>query len=385
MQQEIEQEEEQQKKEDEEEVRALFKNNLEHIIETQARYQNPAPGMAPPPLVKEIDERLAKKPQPISDEEALRIAKDKEAIQKEYDQQLDKSVAEVEQPKADATKCTVVMKATPEVVDMDNEVVVEWEMKNGQSTPNDWIGLYAIDRPNKQYYTYNWRGKNDTSKGTMTFTSPRMYGQFEFRYFVNRSYEHVAMSNRIRVGPQVDVLATIDNSKNKIVVKWKQLSGNTYPRCWIGLYEKSQENNKLYITYERTTSLELQFDIPVKPQEYEFRFFTNSYDDVARSNTIKIEGTDSLVASYANKEVTIVPNILSVDPYYDSVWVGLYFTAQNDNRQWRRYKYVSDRKTEIKFKAPRTAGEYEARLFACKNLNVIAKSNTFAIPDANKK
>ena len=92
-----------------------------------------------------------------------------------------------------------------------------------------------------------------------------------------------------------------------------------------------------------------------------------------------------MVASYANKEVTIVPNILSVDPYYDSVWVGLYFTAQNDNRQWRRYKYVSDRKTEIKFKAPRTAGEYEARLFACKNLNVIAKSNTFAIPDANKK
>jgi len=278
---------------------------------------------------------------------------------------------------------TVIWNVSPSVVDVSEKITVEWEMKSGQTTAYDWIGLFAVDKPNKQYYTYQWKGKNDTNKGTLTFTAPTIFGEYEFRYFANGAYQHAAMSQRVKVGPQVDMKATID--KSRMVVRWAQLSGNKYPRAWIGLYEKNQTNNKQYLHWEYALHPEIAFEAPVKPQEYEFRFFTNSYDDIARSNVISIEGADSISASIENGVIYVKPNILTVDPYYDSAWVGLYFTSQNDNRQWRRYKYLTDRRSEVQFKAPKTAGEYEARLFASKTLNVIAKSSPFVVGDAKKQ
>jgi len=143
-------------------------------------------------------------------------------------------------------------------------------------------------------------------------------------------------------------------------------------------FEKSQTNNKQYITWEYAGP-SVSFIAPIKPKEYECRFFTNSYEDVTRSNTIKIEGEDKITASISNGIITVNPHIVSVDPYYDSVWLGVFFTSENDNRQWRRYKFISDRNLEVQFKAPNTPGEYEVRLFACKTYDLIVKSNSFQI------
>jgi hypothetical protein len=253
-------------------------------------------------------------------------------------------------------------------------------MTRGESTAYDWIGMFSVDQPNKQYITYQWRDKNDTNnKGTITFTAPNLYGTYEFRYFVNSSYQHVAMSNRVTVGPKVELEARLAEN-GKLVIKWNQVSGNKYSRAWIGLYEKSQTNNKAYITWEYAASTpELTFAAPVKPREYEFRFFTNSYEPVAKSNAILIEGEDRVSASISNGIITVKPHIVSVDPYYDSVWLGIFFTTENDHRQWRRYKYISDREAEVTFKAPNTPGEYEVRLFANKSYDLIVKSGSFVI------
>jgi hypothetical protein len=346
-----------------EEGMAAFKKDLEHIMKVQARH-GVSPGMAPPPLPKQIDEMIGK-PKPIDDNDIPAPV-----------QVVEDSKVHEDKPH-DNSKYQVTL-TVPDVVDIGNPIAVTWEMSVGESTNYDWIGLFPVDQPNKQYITYQWRGKNDTNKGTVNFTAPNVYGTYEFRYFVSNSYQHVAMSNRLRVGPTVELRAQLDEQGKKIIVKTNQVSGNKYSRAWVGLYEKSQTNNKQYITWEYAGN-EVSFVAPIKPKEYECRYFTNSYEDVARSNAILIEGEDRLSASIADGIITVKPHVVSVDPYYDAVWLGIFFTSENDHRQWRRYKYITERDADVQFKAPNTPGEYEVRLFASKTYDLIVKSNSFLI------
>jgi DNA-binding protein Fis len=342
---------------------AAFKKDLEHIMKVQARH-GVSPGMAPP-LPKQIDELLGK-PKPIEEKD---IPAPLAPVQEEK--------VHEDKPQ-DGSKFSVTLTA-PEIVDIGNTFFVNWSMSVGESTAYDWIGMFPVDQPNKQYITYQWRGKTDTTNGKVAFTAPSQYGVYEFRYFVANSYQHVAISNRVRIGPKVELTARLDEASKKFVVSWRQDSGNKYSRAWIGLYEKSQTVNKNFITWEYATTPEISFVAPVKPREYEFRFFTNSYEDVARSNTVRIEGEDRISASIADGIITVKPHIVSVDPYYDAVWMGIFFTSEADNRQWRRYKYVAEREADVVFKAPNTPGEYEVRLFASKTYEPIVKSNSFQI------
>jgi len=268
-------------------------------------------------------------------------------------------------------------------VDVGGTIVVHWDMVAGQTTAYDWVGLFSIDQPNKQYITYQYKGKEPV-KGTLSFYAPSTNGEYEFRYFSNGAYEHLAMSNRIKVGPQFEVVANQPQGSNKILVKWKQISGNEYSRAWIGLFEKAQVDNKLCISWQYATkpAFELTFDMPVKPRSYEFRLFSNSYIDVAKSNVISVEGEDSITASIAGNVITLKPNVVTVHPQADTVWVGLYFVGETNHRQWRRYKWITDRTADIQFKAPNTAGIYEARMFANKTYDLLLKSNSFVIPAA---
>jgi len=179
-----------------EESIATFKKDLEHIMKVQARH-GVSPGMAPPPLPKQIDEMLGKKPQPI----------DERDLPAPPVPQQDTKVHE-DKPQ-DGSKYTIILTA-PHIVDIANPVTVSWEMTQGESTNYDWIGLYSVDQPNKQYLTYQWKNKSDTNKGTVTFTAPGYYGTYEFRYFANNSYNHVAMSNRVTIGPKVEIEARLD-------------------------------------------------------------------------------------------------------------------------------------------------------------------------------
>jgi len=356
-----------------EEVDSRFKKDLEHIMKVQARH-GVSPGMAPPPLPKQIDAMLGKnKAQPIDDAD---LVAPQPPSQSPDSPPSDLPSSKLPEKGQDNLGRQVKLSA-PDVVDVGNNIVVSWEMIEGESSNYDWIGLFPVDQPNKQYISYQWIPKTDTHKGSITFVAPNTYGSFEFRYFVNKSYNHVAMSNRVTIGPKVELEAKLDS--NKVVVKWTQQSGNKYPRAWIGFYEKAQTNNKLYITWEYASVPQVSFAAPVKPNSYEARFFTNSYEDVARSNAVRIEGEDKLAASIQDGVITVTPHIVSVDPYYDAVWLGIFFTHEADNRQWRRYKYITERDTEVKFKAPNTPGEYEVRLFACKSYDSIVKSNSFKI------
>jgi len=359
----------------EEEVKKdVKKKALEHIIGTQAR-SGYVPGLHPPPSPKHIDQIVGKKKgQPVLEEPQSPTTNNNV-----YEQQ---PAPACESPKGTLESTLAVqLTATPVYPDIGNVITVQYEITNGQTSPYDWVGLYPIDSPNKNYTTYQWTGR-DKTKGSLTFAAPSPYGDYQFRYFPGSTYQHAAMSNVIKVGPQILLQAHFDSlAPNKLCVRWNKLSGNEYSRAWIGLYEKTQADSKQYLTWEYANkpSNELIFDVPIKPQQYQFRFFANSYLDVVRSNVVVVEGEDTLSAELKDNTVTVKPHIVTVDPHYDSAWVGLYFVSETNNRQWRRYKYVYDRNTQIEFKAPKTPGEYEARLFVNKTYDLLLKSNTFTI------
>jgi len=324
--------------------------------------------MNPPLSSKEVDILIAKKDAPIMD-----------PIIKKQDSIAPPSSESTLHPEVVSTM-TVNLKATPLISDLNSTIIVEYEITSGTSTVNDWVGLFSTSANNKQYVTYYWRGK-DEKKGTIQFPSPLEYGEYEFRYFPNRSYTHVSVSNKIKVGPEFVIESKFTNDQKKIIVHWKQLSGNTYPKQWIGLYRKQQSNNKNYVIFEHANKVELTFDCPVKPGEYEFRFFTNSYIDVAKSEMFHIQGEDKITAAYHDDNTIHVSlDLVSVDPNTEKVWVGLYYITEESHKRFRRYQIVTERKGTIKFKSPNTPQTYEARLFTNGSYDFVIKSNSFIVP-----
>eukprot|EP01117_Protostelium_nocturnum_P020923 TRINITY_DN974_c0_g1_i1.p1 TRINITY_DN974_c0_g1~~TRINITY_DN974_c0_g1_i1.p1 ORF type:complete len:682 (-),score=268.06 TRINITY_DN974_c0_g1_i1:225-2270(-) len=347
-----------------------FRKQIEDLIAAQARF-GVVPGGAPP-LIRQIDEIVGKKPAPVQEVQPELEAPKIEAPVR----------SEMGETKPFDSSFTVTLTVNPEKPDVGNPITVDWNITSGQvSTSYDWIGIFPVDKTNKQYLTYQWIGK-DKKSGALTFNAPKNYGTYEFRFFSNNTYNHVQKSSKVVVGPQVDLKAELDDKTGKISVKWVKLSGNDCPSAWVGLYEKSQADNNKYITWEyaKQSDNTIVFDAPIKPTLYEARFFTNSYSDITRSNSISIQGEDSISASVENGLITIKLNIVTVDPAYSNAWIGLYFTNQTDNRQWRRYKYVADRCSNIQFKLPNTAGEYEARLFANRTYDLLLRSNNFVLP-----
>jgi len=348
-----------------------FKRQLEEVLKIQVQNgSNGMPGLVPPLLPKQIDALNQKGP---VDEES----------QQEHKASTKESPIQIPMEHSAPTNTSgliVSLKASPTRADSGNTLTVDWEVISGISTAYDWIGLFAVDQPNKQYITYEWRGKQD-KKGKLTFVAPNEYGVYEFRYFPSKTYEHITMSERIVVGPLVDLVASLDKENKKIKVSWSQKSGNQYRRAWCGLYEQSQTINKNYIAWEYapTISAEITFDAPVKPAVYEIRFFSYNYVDVCRSNAIVIEGEDKITATVSDRIITVKKNIVTVNPTTDAVWIGIFFTKQTDNKQWRRYKYVYDRTSDETFKAPNTPGTYEVRLFANKTFDCLLKSNSFEL------
>jgi len=163
-----------------------------------------------------------------------------------------------------------------------------------------------------------------------------------------------------------------------------------YPAAWIGMYEKVQSDNRLYTAYQWISSASdnaLVFDVP-KVGEWEFRYFPQrSYVDVARCS-IHLQGADEMVLSMeeGGSLMRIKCRIQTVDTTKDHVWVGIYRAEEQNNRQYKKYKYISPSSSsssssatiEVTFAAPRTPAVYEARLFANKSLVPICKSNSVA-------
>jgi hypothetical protein len=280
-----------------------------------------------------------------------------------------------------------ILRASPLRVDIGGQITVEWKTVDHEVTPSDWVGIYYAESTNKRYITYQYIGKTDAKNGTLTFSVPKQHGSINFRYFSNKSYSIKGISNVVKVGPEFSVVPTREEGHDtKISVQVLKLSGNEYPNAWVGVYESAEKPNGKYLASEwlsKSVGNKLTFDVP-KTGDWELRLFLDrafisSYVDYLRTS-VNLQGEDNLTLSYADNKITVKSKVVTVDPYYDSAWIGLYFVTETNNRQWRRYRYVKSRYAEFVIAAPRTKGNYEARLFAYKAYDkVLCKSNSIVI------
>jgi hypothetical protein len=76
-------------------------------------------------------------------------------------------------------------------------VTVQWTAAQDTS-PKDWIGLFAVGAGNRQIIQWVFTG--GLTSGSTAFRMPMVAGDFEFRYLLDNGYGDVARSATIRVG-----------------------------------------------------------------------------------------------------------------------------------------------------------------------------------------
>jgi len=281
----------------------------------------------------------------------------------------------------------VTLTTSSDSIDYNESITVTWNLPTAPVSSSevgvhpggasDWVGIFRDGSPNKTYSYYQWTSSHPS--GSATFTAPSVPGNYVFRYFVNRSYTLVGSSKPFVVGPSFQLIPVV-GEKNQVKINVQQTFGKPCTRSWIGLYDPTKANNA-YITYENVgDKKEIQFTVP-KAGIWEFRMFPlRAYDHVA-SCKVDVNGDTKLALSVVGAEVVLNYNVSTLDPKTDRVWFGIYSITEQNSRYYRRFQYISDTSVgEKRMKVLKTAGTYEARLFAHGTTAVICRSNTITIP-----
>lgn len=81
-------------------------------------------------------------------------------------------------------------------IDEGDEVEVDWEVPSRDAGARNWIGLYERDDDNEDYI--QWKYIDNDTDGTVEFTINDA-GTYEFRLFLDNSYDDQVTSARIEV------------------------------------------------------------------------------------------------------------------------------------------------------------------------------------------
>jgi hypothetical protein len=276
--------------------------------------------------------------------------------------------------------------ASADRVEVGDTITATWTSEDEKPiNSNDWIGLISVGAtPSTKPEQWFWV-PNTNKQGSIVFNAPAIFGNYEFRFYVNRTYNTCAVSKPFTVGPQIKLAATETSTDNKfprqVAVSFEKLFGKDRSSSWVAMYPKSQQDNYYWTSYQWIAKdQKITFEVP-KAGEWEFRFFperSKPFVDVTRVSVV-VQGNDKLELTHeaAQNQITVKCNIETVDPAAENAWIGIYRTIEENQRQYRRYKYITARDATLTFKALQHSGSYEARLYVG-NL-VVARSNPIEI------
>jgi len=152
---------------------------------------------------------------------------------------------------------------------------------------------------------------------------------------------------------------------------------------FIGL-SKIYNSNKCahndFYSYEWVTyNVPTAFAVP-KCGKWHFRLFNNTsrYDYLTSCDAF-VEGKDTITIIQTSDNLFVSFDLKTVDPSYDSPWLGIYRKDEILMNMYEQYKYLKSAQGEFKMKKLRT-GEWEARLFSAVNEGAIATSNSIIVP-----
>jgi hypothetical protein len=262
--------------------------------------------------------------------------------------------------------CTLAVQYSAKDSDKDGVVVV-WALNSKQKpSKSDWVGFFKVGDGNKQYLKYI--ATNGSERGHEVFATPSTPGLYEFRFFLAGSYDDVARSDAIHIGPQLEMRSEILEASSKIVLHYELKSGNLGSSDWVGFYRKDKPNKQYTSShYLKEPKGTIEVPMPRRPAEYEFRFFPYAcgYTYIAASNPVVVPNRDKLSLEAINDNAGVLArvkatwDIHSVDSSsWD--WIGLY-KAGAPNNYYESYKYADQKNKVVEFEVPRTPGEYELR------------------------
>jgi len=275
----------------------------------------------------------------------------------------------------------IVIKASLIEVESDekkNEVEVTFNLKGGELSSNDWFGLFnASECNNKNYITYHKVGALvSQSTASFRFPAPRLPGDYIIKFFPNLcGYTHVARSNPLRIinKDKLNIELISDANTNgrikAIKVSWDIHSVDVNSYDYIALYKQEALNNY----YESFQYVDLKancviFEAPKEVTSFNLRYHSSTlskYVDIARSDPIQIQNTDTITATVGNGIITVTWDIYS-QPQTSWDWIGI-FEEGAPNTTYLMFKYVDVNTNVAIFQPIPTSGKrYEARYFSSK-------------------
>jgi len=132
---------------------------------------------------------------------------------------------------------------------------VSWSLgEDMKASPGDWIGFYKVGMPLQQYRKCIKTA--GARQGHEHVPAPKTPGLSHFKYFVDGSYNEVALSDVIHIGPQLVLTAQhiedeSNETKNMIEVSYTLKGGELSADDWFGLFCATENNNKSYINYHK--------------------------------------------------------------------------------------------------------------------------------------
>jgi len=251
-------------------------------------------------------------------------------------------------------------------------IEVEYTLKSGELSPDDWFALYkSTETNNKNYITYHKVG-NLVSSSSFQIPAPRLPGDYVIRFFPYLcGYTFVAKSSLIRI-PNKDKLFIESISENgrikSVKINWEIKSIEVSSSDYIALYNNNSLNN-YYLAYKYidTTNNTIFFEAPVAIGKYNLRYhhagFSKYFDLVRSEEYFEIINTDRLNVEVDKNTVTVSWDIHS-QPETSWDWVGI-FKKNTHNKNYLEFKYV-DLSTRILVFSAKEPGEYEAKYFSSK-------------------
>lgn len=256
--------------------------------------------------------------------------------------------------------------------------------------------------PNAKYREYI--KTNGEREGSHHFTAPKTPGLYQFRYFREGTYNEIAHSDLIHIGPQMVITAALNPAENgagkeRIDITYVLNSGEVTTSDWFGLYPAEEKNNKNYLAmrYIQASEVPLKkvvfsFDAPRTPGDYVVRFFPSRcrYTSTAQGNPVRILNRDKLSLEVVKDPSTQRPLTVRVHYEMRSVdvtpkdYIALYKTSAPNNA-YVTYTYVDPTKNVVEIPAPAEIDQYEARYHSASKSRYadVARSNSFTVPNTD--
>jgi hypothetical protein len=155
---------------------------------------------------------------------------------------------------------------------------------------------------------------------------------------------------------------------------------------WIGMYETGAGDGSYmtYVSIHTATSGSVQFTMPTKPGNYEFRIFAGgAYSKIGTSapvSVVEFQPTLSLSSTSLKpgQKVTVSYSGASGFP---SSWIGMYSSGATDGSYMTYASIHTATSGVVEFTAPTTVGNYEFRIFKDGGYTKIGTSVQFAVSE----